>query len=232
MLRDVSHVFLDVGGTLLYSDPATPDIFHRVLSARGHRIDRESIARLIRTPESIVTLIRPFPPGREQEFFRAVNARVFEHLGVESDDLMLDQIESEFTRRVTWTPFPEVASLLENLRTAGYRLGIISNASHSLPEILHKVGLARFFDTITYSFDVGAEKPDVRIFRRAVAAADTTVERSVHVGDSFEADYLGARRAGLHAVLLQREGEPPTPCPLIRSLASLPEMLAGGHSPS
>ena len=232
ILRDVTHVFLDVGGTLVYSNPATPDIFHRVLTARGHRIDRESIVRLIRTPESIVTLIRPFPAGREKEFFRAVNARVIEHLGLESDDLVLDQIQSEFTRGVAWTLFPEVSGMLTDLRKAGYRLGIISNASHALPEILRKVGLLRFFDTVTYSFDVGAEKPDVRIFRRAVAAADATAERSVHVGDSFEADYLGARRAGLHAVLLQREGEPPTPCPLIRSLASLPELLAAGHSPS
>ena len=231
ILEDVTHVFLDVGGTLVYSDPTAPDIFHRVLSAHGHRIDRESIVRLLRAPESIVTLIRPFPAGREQEFFRSLNARLVEHLGIESDDMVLDEIHSEFQSGVTWRPFPEVIDILEDLRHAGYRLGVISNASHTLPETLRKVGLAPFFDTVTYSFDVGAEKPNVRIFRRALAAANATEERSVHVGDSFEADYLGARRAGLHAILLLREGQPPIPCPLIRSLERLPGLLGRSHSP-
>ena len=229
-LRDVTHVFLDVGGTLLYSEPTAADIFHRVLSARGHRIDRESIIRLLRTPESIVTLIRPFPAGREGDFFRAVNARVIEHLGLESDDPMLDEIHAEFDKGVAWKPYPEAVRILKDLRRAGYRLGVISNASHALPETLRKVGLAGFFDTVTYSFDVGAEKPDVRIFRRAVAQASAKEERCVHVGDSFEADYLGARRAGLHAILLQRHGEQPNPCPLIRSLEDLRDLLGPGRS--
>ncbi len=230
-LHHVTHVFLDVGGTLLYGDPSAADIFHRVLAARGHVLDRERIARILRTPETIVTLIRPFPSGREGEFFRAVNARVIEHLGLDSDDTMLDEIHAEFEKGVTWRPYPEATAILTRLRAAGYRLGVISNASHSMPETLRKAGLAEYFDTITYSFDVGAEKPDVRIFRRAVARANASEERCVHVGDSFEADYLGARRAGLHAVLLRREGDPPAPCPLIRSLEGLLDLLGAGRSP-
>lgn len=230
-LGDVTHVFLDVGGTLLYSDPTTPDIFHRILTARGHRIDRDSIVRLLRTPESIVALIRPFQAGREHEFFRSVNARVIEHLGFDSDDPLLDEIQSQFGSAVAWKRFPDVVDALESLREAGFHLGIISNASHALLETLRKSGLARYFDTVTYSFGVGFEKPDVRIFRRAIATANASVERSVHVGDSFEADYVGARRAGLHAILLQREGEPPTPCPTIQSLSALPELLKAAHSP-
>ncbi len=229
-LRDVTHVFLDVGGTLIYPEPSVADIFHRVLAARGHILDREAIARFLRTPESIVTLIRPFPAGREGEFFNEVNARVIEHLGVESDDAMLESIHAEFEKGVSWRPYPEVTEILERLRGAGYRLGVISNASHSLPSTLQKIGLAEHFDTITYSFDVGAEKPDVRIFRRAVAQANTTEERSIHVGDSFEADYLGARRAGLHAILVCREGEPPAPCPSIRSLEGLTDLLGTRRS--
>src|SRR5205823_9591481 len=163
-LRDVTHVFLDVGGTLLYSDPRTSDLFHRILTARGHRIDRDSIVRLLRTPESIVTLIRPFQAGREHEFFRAINARVIEHLGFDSDDPLLDEIQSQFRSGVAWKLFPDVEDTLRSLRETGFHLGIISNASHALPETLRKSGLARYFDTVTYSFGVGFEKPDVRIF--------------------------------------------------------------------
>ncbi len=229
-LRDVTHVFLDVGGTLVYSEPSATDIFHRVLAARGHLMDRERIARLLRTPETIVTLIRPFPSGKEGTFFREVNARVIEHLGLDLDDAMLDDIHAEYEKGVAWKPYPESLRVLGTLRDAGYGLGVISNASHSLPAILGRLGLAEYFDTITYSFDVGAEKPDVRIFRRAVAQANATEERCVHVGDSFEADYLGARRAGLHAVLVCRGGEPPAPCPLVRSLDGLTDLLTTSRS--
>jgi putative hydrolase of the HAD superfamily len=229
-LREVRHVFLDVGGTLVYADPASADIFHRVLTDAGHRIDRPAIVGLLRSPESVVTLIRSFPAGREPEFFRSVNARMIEHLGFAPEDRMLDAIEDAFAKRVSWKPYPEALPILEDLRDAGYRLGVISNASHSLPETLRKIGLAPFFETITYSFAVGAEKPDVRIFRRALAEAEATEGIALHVGDSFEADYVGAKRAGLHAVLLQREGEPPAPCPFIRSLEALPHLLGVGHS--
>lgn len=230
-LADVTHVFLDVGGTLLHSEPAAADIFHRVLAARGRLMDRDAIAHLLRTPETIVTLIRPFPSGREGEFFRSVNARIVEHLGLESDDATLDAIHAEFEGGVTWKPYGEATAMLRTLKEAGFRLGVISNASHSLPETLRKTGLAPYFDTITYSFDVGVEKPDVRIFRRAVAQANASEERSIHVGDSFEADYLGARRAGLHALLVCRDGEPPAPCPYIRSLDGLAPLLGLRHSP-
>lgn len=230
-MADVTHVFLDVGGTLLHSEPAAADIFHRVLAARGRIMDREVIARLLRTPETIVTLIRPFPLGKEGDFFRSVNARIVEHLGLDSDDATLDEIHAEFERGVEWKPYEEVFEILGALKEAGFRLGVISNASHSLPETLRKTGLAAYFDTITYSFDVGAEKPDVRIFRRAVAQSNASEERSIHVGDSFEADYLGARRAGLHAMLVCRDGEPPALCPYIRTLEGLAPLLGLRHSP-
>jgi len=230
-LADVTHVFLDVGGTLLHSEPGAVDIFHRVLAARGRLMDRDAIARLLRTPETIVTLIRPFPSGREGEFFRSVNARIVEHLGLDSDDATLDAIHAEFEGGVTWKPFEEATATLRALKDAGFHLGVISNASHSLPETLRKTGLSSYFDTITYSFDVGVEKPDVRIFRRAVAQANASEEHSIHIGDSFEADYLGARRAGLHALLVCRDGEPPAPCPYVRSLDGLVPLLGSRRSP-
>src|SRR5437867_6040413 len=117
-LEDVSHVFLDVGGTLLYSEPSASDILHRIFAARGHLMDRERIARLLRTPETIVTLIRPFPSGKEGTFFREVNARVIEHLGVGSGDAMLDDIHAEYEKGVAWKPYPESLTILRTLRDA------------------------------------------------------------------------------------------------------------------
>ena len=229
-VREVSHVFLDVGGTLLRAEPGAEDIFHRVLASRGHRVDRSAVVRLLRAPEMVVSLIRPLGEDRAAEFYRSVNARVLEHLGFESDDAMLDDIHAQFSRPLAWHPYPDAIETLRTLRAKGYRIGVISNASHELPETLRRTGLAPFLDTITYSFEVGAEKPHPKIFLAAVARAGTTPERAVHVGDSFETDYLGARQAGLHAIVVCRGEDPPIPCPHIRSLDGLPALLERSRS--
>ena len=226
----VSHIFLDVGGTTVQANPAAPEIFRRVLTRRGHRVSLDRIATALRSPETILTMIRPLPKDRESEFFRAMNVRIVEHLGFDCDEGTLDELHASFENDVTWTPFPETVRTLRTLRSRGYRLGIISNYSHRLPTVLRDTGLLPYLDTLTYSFDVGAEKPDPRIFRSALARADVPAERALHVGDSYEADYLGARRAGLHAVLLCRRGTAPASCPSIRSLRELPGLLEAPRS--
>ncbi|HKZ99856.1 MAG TPA: HAD-IA family hydrolase [Thermoplasmata archaeon] len=228
-LRDVTHVFLDVGGTLLAAVPGAADIFHGALSRRGHAVDRDRVMEIWRRG-GIVNLIAPVSRDRSREYFRAFNARMVEHLGGTPDEGLLDEIGGTF-EAVAWRAYPEVPEILEALQAAGFHLGVISNASHALPAMLAGSGLADFFETVTYSFDAGAEKPDPRIFHRAIAAAGAVPERAVHVGDSFEQDYLGARAVGLHAVLLVREGDPPAPCPTLRGLEGLLELLGAGRSP-
>ncbi len=228
--RDVTHIFLDVGGTLMFPEPSEADIFRRALASRGHAVDTNALSRLLRTPETIVSLIRPLTESRVAEYYRSVNARVIEHLGFESDEGMLDEIRQEFDAGVAWRPFPEAVEILRELRRAGYRLGVISNAPTTMEELLRRRGLAPYLDTITCSSEIGAEKPHPRIFHAALARAGIPPERALHVGDSFEDDYLGARRAGLHAVFLCRHGDPPGPCPSIRSLDGLPDLLSKGRS--
>jgi FMN phosphatase YigB (HAD superfamily) len=80
---------------------------------------------------------------------------------------------------------------------------------------------------VTYSQEVGFAKPDPRLFRVALERARSSPIDTVHVGDSWDADYLGARGAGLHAVWLNRAGRPaPGPCTEIRTLSELGERLA------
>ncbi len=222
---EVTHVFFDVGGTLVTSSPTAADIFRGALAKGGALLDPERIARTLRSPELIVTLIQPMARGRENEFYRSVNARLVEQMGLHAEDDTLDDIHAMFEREVVYRPYPDAIRVLKALRTAGYRTGVISNFSHRLPRILDDLGLAAYLDTVTYSFDVGAEKPHPKIFKTALASADAVPERVLMVGDSFEADYLGARRVGLHAALLCRDGPRGRPCPTIRSLEELPPRL-------
>ena len=229
--RGVTHVFFDVGGTLVSSSPTPADIFREAFARRGQLLDPGTVAKTLRSPDLIVTLIQPMVRGRETDFYRSVNARIAEHMGLREDETALDDVHATFEREVVYRPFPEAVRTLKSLRAAGYRTGVISNFSHRLPEILEGLGLAPHLDTVTYSFEAGAEKPHPKIFKKALARAGAMPERVLMVGDSYEADYLGARRAGLHAVLLCRGGPTPGPCPSIRSLADLPDLLPADAPP-
>ncbi len=226
----VTHVFFDVDGTLVSASPGPVEIFREALAKRGQLLDPQVIAKTLRSPDRIVTLIRPMVLGRETEFYRSVNARLVEHMGLEPEDATLDDIHASFERQVVYRPFPDTIRTLKALRSAGYRTGVISNFSHRLPRLLDDLGLAAYLDTVTYSFDVGAEKPHPRIFKTALARAGAAPERVLMVGDSFEADYLGARHAGLHALLLCRGETTPQPCPAIRSLEEIPGLLGEPRS--
>lgn len=223
--RGVTHVFFDFGGTLVSATPGPADIFHEAFARRGQLLEPEAVARTLRSPDRIVALIQPMARGRETDFYRSVNARIAEHMGLREDEGALDEISTSFEREVVYRPYPETVRTLKGIRAAGYGTGVISNFSHRLPDVLAQLGLAPHLDTVTYSFEVGAEKPHPKIFKTALARAGAAPERALMVGDSYEADYLGARHAGLHALLLGRGGGTPSPCPSIRSLADLPGLL-------
>jgi putative hydrolase of the HAD superfamily len=229
-LASVTHVFFDVGGTLVSASPGPAEIFRAALAKGGHLPHPATIARTLRSPDLIVTLIQPMVRGRETEFYRSVNARLVEHLGLPPDEVALDDIHASFEREVVYRPYPETLRTLKMLKARGYGTAVVSNFSHRLPKLLRDLGLAPYLDTVTYSFEAGAEKPHPNIFRNALARAGSPPERVLMVGDSYEADYLGARQAGLHAVLLCREGKAPHPCPSIRSLDELRGLLRGPRS--
>ena len=109
----------------------------------------------------------------------------------------------EFTRPGVWELFPEVWEVLTALRPR-YRLGIISNFDGRLRPILSHLGVLELFDPIVISSEVGADKPDAWIFQQALAQTNCTAAQSLHIGDDPQADWLGAREAGLQVFRLER----------------------------
>src|SRR3989442_11154763 len=95
----------------------------------------------------------------------------------------------------------EAAKALQRGRDAGLIVGVISNSNGSVQRALEEAGLAAHLQFVIDSSVVGIAKPDPRIFELGVRAAGTTPEHTVYVGDSYFVDVVGARRAGLGAVL-------------------------------
>jgi len=121
---------------------------------------------------------------------------------------------------------PGTVEVLDRLATR-FRLGIISNSDGRIEESLRNAGLAEHFETFTDSSNVGHEKPHPAIFAAAVKALGVSAAESIYVGDIYSVDYLGAKAAGMEAILMDvcgvyRDRE----LPRIESLAELESKIS------
>jgi putative hydrolase of the HAD superfamily len=122
---------------------------------------------------------------------------------------------------------PDAVPALDALEAAGHRLAVVSNWDCSLPAELARLGVADRFDAIAVSALVGARKPSPALFHHALERLGVDRRRAVHCGDHPEYDCLGARQAGLRAVLVDRAGRhAEAECPRIGALTELPDYLA------
>lgn len=126
-----------------------------------------------------------------------------------------------------WEYAPDGAeAALQHLRRLGLRLVVVSNANGRLATVFDRIGLSKYFDCVIDSFLEGVEKPDPRLFQIALSRSGASAERTLHVGDLYYVDVVGARAAGLSAVLYDAADlYPDCDCPRVRSLQELVQML-------
>lgn len=100
-----------------------------------------------------------------------------------------------------------VSTLLTDLKEK-YKLGLVSNFAYSpgLRKILQRFNLAKFFDAIVISGELGLRKPHPKIFEKALKTLDVEAAKAVFVGDSLKADIHGAKQVGLKTVLVENVG--------------------------
>jgi len=116
--------------------------------------------------------------------------------------------------------------VLAALRARGLRLVVVSNANGTLHRAFDRVGLTPLLDVVFDSFVEGVEKPDPRFFRLALERAGASAASTVHVGDIYHVDVVGARAAAITPVLVDPAGlYPDADCARIRGLADLPPAL-------
>jgi putative hydrolase of the HAD superfamily len=121
--------------------------------------------------------------------------------------------------------YDDVMPALAALAARGLPLAIVSNWDSTLGRLLDAHGLAESFSAVLISAVEKSAKPHAEIFHRACRRLGLRAEEALHVGDSLEEDYRGARAAGLSALLLDREGRHSNVEERIETLAELPEWL-------
>ncbi len=208
-------VFLDVGDTLVRAHPSWAAVYRQGLADCGIEIE-ESVLEAGLLEETSNggwwQSEEPFDPTEEESFARIkeFDSLVLARIGhADLPDDVFRAIEAAFVRRASWYVYPDVEPAVEAMQHAGLRLAVISNWVWGGPELIHDLQLARHFETLVVSARVGFQKPHEGIFRLALQQMKVAAGEAIHVGDSYAADVLGARRAGITPVLIERSDRDP-----------------------
>jgi putative hydrolase of the HAD superfamily len=233
-------VFLDVGDTLVRAHPSWAAVYRQGLADCGIEVAESELeqALLAETSKGGWWLSEePFDPTEAESFARIkqFDSLVLGRLGYPdlADDIFR-AIEAAFARRAAWYVYPDVEPAVAAMQEGGLRLAVISNWVWGGPELIHDLQLARHFETLVVSARVGFQKPHEGIFRLALERMRVNPVDAIHVGDSYAADVLGARRVGITPVMIDRSGSDPQAIrrergepdlPIVRDLYGLLDML-------
>ncbi len=208
MLRsDIKAVFLDAGNTLFTEHTSRPEIYQAVILEHG--VDALDLNEVNAAMQHAFADLPSTLDGNfrySSAWFQAFNHRVLMECGVAEDKLEPGHLalRKHFEDPSSYRLFDEVREVLELLSENGMQVGIVSNWSDHLPELLDGLGLGDLVSFIITSADLKTEKPGRAIFERALFRAGVAASETVHAGDHFERDVEGALNAGLRAVWVDR----------------------------
>ena len=159
------------------------------------------------------------------EFVRALGVQ--EH--VEQMTWELLQSEHSLFAANAATLYDDTVPTLQHLRDVGFKLAIVSNWDTPLDPLTERLGIAHYFDIIVASHDarVRSAKPDPHIFNYTLEAVGVSAAETIHVGDTYEADIIGAKNAGIRPILIDRDNTQTGRWhETIQNLSQLPELLS------
>jgi putative hydrolase of the HAD superfamily len=204
----VQAVFFDAVGTLLHPDPPAPAVYAEVGRRHGSRLDESEIAVRFRAAfqrEEELDRSAGWRTGAEREIARwrtIVGSVLFD---TTNSDTCFQELWEHFSRPLAWHIEPDTGFVLFALRERGYLLGVASNYDRRLR--LVATGLPEFehFTHLAISAELQWRKPSPGFFAALCELTGLDFARILLVGDDRFNDYEGARAAGMHAILLDRQ---------------------------
>ncbi|MGO8670947.1 MAG: HAD family hydrolase [Capsulimonadaceae bacterium] len=219
-------IFFDVGDTLLFDRPGLEERIWAACRACGLSYLQASLPGALRQAESVVLAEYTRFPADDEDLLIHVSAlRLLESLGQPGTAVgaLLRALAAEPFERVL---FAGALDLIDRLKARGLRIGVVSDWDAGLPELLAGLGVAERLDAMAVSALVGCRKPDPRLFEHARLAAGVDACAVLHVGDYYELDVVGARAAGMQALLFDGHGRrPDADCPRVTTFEELAERL-------
>lgn len=196
-------VLFDAGNTLISLD--YPRLAAAVGGATGVNLSADTLA----AKAGAAALALERGDGTDRERASRYLELLFELAGVprtRKDVVRETLLRLHQERHLFGAMDPGTPAALTRLRQAGLRLAVVSNSDGRAEEALAAVGILDQFEFVIDSQLVGVEKPDPRIFRIALERMGLEPAEGLYVGDIYEVDVIGARRAGLDVILMDPLG--------------------------
>lgn len=209
----IKAVFFDLDGTLCDSDTAwsiaQSETFQRLRKHYPH-VSGEAITEAWTTVHR--GLFQQLNAGKcsMAEVRDARFQGLFNELGLPTDKIMEELSDFFCSRYLTSLYLYDDVTVLEELHT--YHVGIITNGAHDahtdsqLSKVQH-LGLMERIQSLTISGEIGIRKPKVEIFKVACERANVLPKEAVYVGDTIQNDIVGANRAGMTSIFINRKSE-------------------------
>lgn len=227
--KPVRAILFDAGGTLIHLDG------ERICRAAGVDIDAVAFGRAAaHGAKEMGAWIRTHPESTDAERLPRFLDAILERLGIGEPDrrrAAAKAVAAEHARANLWSHAEAgAAETLAELRRRGYRVGVVSNADGRVRGLLASAGLLPHLEVVIDSSEVGVEKPDPRIFVAATDRLGVPPADCVYVGDIYAVDVLGARAAGMRAILIG-PGEAESDVERISGLSELLNLFPARDAP-
>jgi HAD superfamily hydrolase (TIGR01662 family) len=238
-------VVFDLGGTLLQFEGDWVEVFRRSRKALIASLHGNGVAvSPERFSEAVRERIEQTQWEREQDHRERPALEIvselleeFGHKGVKRETVMEAVADMFAVSEAHWQAEPELHEVLGEVRDAGYRLGLVSNASdeRNVHRLLAKAEILDYFDPIIVSASVGVRKPASGIFKPLLDRWQMQPAKAIMIGDTLDADILGAQQVGMKDMWLRTHEDRPdnriaassvVPQFEVEDLASVPAALA------
>ena len=209
----VQAVFVDAAGTLIRLRESVGAGYAKVARQFGLELPvaalDEAFAAHFRGMPPLNTGTPPSDDGKS--WWRALVDRILDspeipEFPADCREDYFEALYAHYARPGQWEAYPDALPILESLgRSPGLKTGILSNFDKRLHGILEGLGLRPHLEHLIISSEVGFSKPHSAIFEHAWRQAASSPAACLHVGDDPEADWEGARAAGMKAIRFDRE---------------------------
>ena len=209
--KAIKAIFFDAAGTLFYLPRGVG--YHYALVARelGLKWDSAELDHAFHSAWNAMPHREPIDGPRnddDKDWWRQLVDFVVDEVAPSMNDFDRDNFfeiaYEHFAEAGAWELYPEVIEVLEQL-CPQFELAVVSNFDGRLRIILEQLGISKYFKHVFLSSELGADKPDPEIFRRALRLINLGPYEVLHVGDDPERDWKAAAAAGLLIFQLDRK---------------------------
>jgi putative hydrolase of the HAD superfamily len=207
----IKAVFFDLYHTLICYDPPQEESLARVLNDFGIEVAPEVLRRPIVVADEFIyqehsrLSISKRSDEEKKSLFAQYQAMVLKEAGIEPTDELIGNILSKMQQiKFSRVLFDDVLPVLTELKGKELILGLISNVDSDITPLLDKLGLSQLLQVVVTSQETGYMKPQPEIFKEAAKQACVQVSEAIYIGDQYQIDVLGAKKAGMQGVLLDR----------------------------